>query len=146
MPNLSRLGSFSTSNLPDTRDVEVKSRRGPYQRIADGSSPDLAPAARQPLAATRSSERGTAMQLRRSVSMQAVVNPGSRNAGLAPDNLQELLKQLNTLNDHVAGIKFKPDERRRQIRREVMSSRSMNSNWINRWSGSCLPCTRPGMT
>lgn len=123
MSSMSRLGSFSTPNLIDTRYDEVKRRHrddcGNQTALATSHGP-LEQQARRPPAAERLMERSTAVRIRRSASMQVMPASGSRKENQVPDSLQELLGNLAMLNDHISGVKFKPDERRRQIRREVM--------------------------
>jgi hypothetical protein len=123
MPNISKSNHFSTPDLIRIdRHDEVKSRCHPYHQTSSSSDEMLPPPAQQFPAPARFAGKGMAMQLRRSVSMQALAGIGSRNENKAPESLQVLWKGLKALNDYVAEIKFKPDEQRHQIRRKVMKA------------------------
>lgn len=126
MSSTPRLGSFSTPNLIDPRYDEVKHRRhhddcDDQTALATSRGPLEPPGRRLPPAA-RPAEKSTAARIRRSASMQVMSPSGSRNEIQVPESLQDLQGNLATLNNHIAGVIFKPDERRRLIRREIMQA------------------------
>lgn len=61
------------------------------------------------------------MQLRRSVSLQAIPASDSRDEGPAPEVLQYLASKLNLLNHHAARMRFQPSTVRQKIRNEIKS-------------------------
>ncbi|WP_194726846.1 hypothetical protein [Noviherbaspirillum malthae] len=125
MFRISQFSSYSAPNLVpnDERYDEVKRRGTPYAYSPNGSNHDLPrpPSERFP-AAGAGTGRQMAAQLRKSVSMQALSKAAHHTGSQDPTSLQGMLINLNMLKDYVSRIKFVPDVRRHQIRREVMKN------------------------
>lgn len=138
MSTIPNFTSRSMSYLPDADDsryAEVKTRENPYGSPPANSSHDLL---RAPAQAQQSQQhlsaplqhmgRNMARNLRRAASTQALSASASANEGRSSNDLVSIMTNLNRLKEYAAGFRFKPDDRRHQIRREVMKAQTQAFN------------------
>ncbi|WP_151635848.1 hypothetical protein [Noviherbaspirillum aerium] len=136
MSTIPRFTSLSMSDLLDAeRYAEVKSRQYPYGSPAANSSHDLLRAPAQPqhsqhhLPAPPQHMGGNmAWRLRRAASTHALSASARVNEGQSSDYLVVIMTNLNRLKEYAAGFRFKPDDLRHQIRREVMKAQTQAFN------------------